>query len=175
VVLNLFAYTGGFAIYAARGGAHHVVNVDTSEPALDAAARNVARNQEYPGVAAAVYEWVVGDAFEALSQMARDGRRFGMVIVDPPAFAQKRSQVAHALAAYRRLTRLSLAVLRPGGILVQASCSSKVDADTFFGTINRAAGRAGRSLQEIERTGHAVDHPIRFREGAYLKCLFAFA
>jgi 23S rRNA (cytosine1962-C5)-methyltransferase len=66
-------------------------------------------------------------------------------------------------------------VLQSGGTLVQASCSSRVDAETFFRTVNRAALQAGRPLREIERTGHALDHPVTFKEGAYLKCLFAVA
>lgn len=169
-VLNAFAYTGGFSVYAARGGARSIVSVDTSAPALEAATRNLARNQHTPP-----HEIVAGDAFEALARMRKSGRRFDLVIVDPPAFAQKRAQVAQALSAYERLTQLSLDVLRPGGTLMQASCSSRIDAETFFETVHRAAAQAGRPLREIERTGHALDHPITFKEGAYLKCLFAVA
>ena len=98
-----------------------------------------------------------------------------MVIIDPPAFAKTHTQVAQAVSAYERLTRLSLAVLRRGGALVQASCSSRVDAETFFKTVHRAAVQTGRPLREIERTGHGLDHPITFKEGGYLKCLFAVA
>jgi 23S rRNA (cytosine1962-C5)-methyltransferase len=174
-MLNLFAYTGGFAVYAARGGARSVISVDTSAPALEAATRNWARNRQFPGVASATHETVVEDAFEWLARMGQAGRRFDLVIVDPPAFAQEQAQVEKALLAYERLTRLSLGVLRPGGTLVQASCSSRVDTDTFFVTIHRAAARAGRPLRELERSGHALDHPIAFKEGAYLKCLFAVA
>ena len=173
-VLNLFAYTGGFSVYAARGGARSVVSVDTSAPALEAAKRNWARNRQFPGLAAA-HETVVEDAFEYLARMSKAGRRFGLIIVDPPAFAQEQSQVAQALAAYERLTRLALEVLPAGGTLVQASCSSRVDADTFFAAIHRAAAQAGRPLRELERSGHPLDHPITFKEGAYLKCLFAVA
>jgi 23S rRNA (cytosine1962-C5)-methyltransferase len=174
-VLNLFAYTGGFSVYAARGGARRVISVDTSAPALEAAKRNWALNRSFPGVAAAFHEAVVEDAFEWLARMGNGGRRFGLVIVDPPAFAQEQAQVTAALAAYERLTRLALDVLQPGGTLVQASCSTRVDADSFFAAIHRAAARAGRPLRELERTGHALDHPIAFKEGAYLKCLFATA
>jgi 23S rRNA (cytosine1962-C5)-methyltransferase len=174
-VLNVFAYTGGFSVYAARGGARQIVSVDTSAPALEAAARNMVHNQHIPSVAAASHKTVSADAFEALTQMAEAGERFDMVIADPPAFAQRRAQVPQALSAYERLTRLNLAVLQPGGTLVQASCSSHVDAETFFETVHRAAARARRPLREIERTGHALDHPVTFREGAYLKCLFATA
>lgn len=174
-VLNVFAYTGGFSVYAARGGAREIVSVDASAPALETAIRNMAHNRHIPSVAAASHETVAQDAFEALAQMAKMGRRFDMVIVDPPAFAKKQDQVPQALSAYKRLTRLGLDVLRPGGILVQASCSSRVDAVAFYETINRAAAQAGRPLREIERTGHALDHPVTFKEGAYLKCLFAIA
>jgi 23S rRNA (cytosine1962-C5)-methyltransferase len=172
-VLNVFAYTGGFSVYAARGGAHEVVSVDLSAPALEAAVRNMAYNRQIPAVTAAVHETVAEDAFEVLSRMASARRRFDVVILDPPMFAQNQSQTAAALLAYLRLTRLGLGVLRPGGVLVQASCSSRVEAADFFNAIHHAARDANRHLEEIERTGHPLDHPIGFKEGAYLKCLFA--
>jgi 23S rRNA (cytosine1962-C5)-methyltransferase len=96
-----------------------------------------------------------------------------MVIIDPPSFAKSAAEVERALAAYARLVRLALQVLEPGGILVMASCSSRVSADKFFNTIQQAARDIKRPLTEIARTGHALDHPIGFPEGAYLKCLFA--
>jgi 23S rRNA (cytosine1962-C5)-methyltransferase len=96
-----------------------------------------------------------------------------MVILDPPAFAKQKTETAQALKAYARLTRLGLNLLAPGGILAQMSCSSRVGADEFFEAIHRAAREVGRPLQEIERSGHAPDHPVSFKEGAYLKCLFA--
>ncbi|MDX1378187.1 MAG: hypothetical protein R3307_05000, partial [Anaerolineales bacterium] len=80
-----------------------------------------------------------------------------------------------ALSAYSNLTRLGLSVLKKGGILVQASCSSHVEAESFFDIVHKSARASGRRLSEIERTGHAIDHPIGFTEGAYLKCLFAVA
>ena len=175
VVLDVFAYTGGFSLYAARGGARTVISLDVSLPALAAATRNFVLNRRHPSVAAATHEVLAEDAFEALARLGKSRRRFDMVIVDPPAFARKQAQVAQALSAYERLTRLSLGVLRPGGTLVLASCSSRVNAETFFETVNNAAVRAGRPLCEIERTAHALDHPVGFEEGAYLKCLFATA
>ncbi|MEA3350274.1 MAG: class I SAM-dependent rRNA methyltransferase, partial [Chloroflexota bacterium] len=174
-VLNVFSYTGGFSVYAARGGARRITDLDSSQPALDAANRNLALNQNIPAVAAAVHENIAGDAFNALSEMKKNNRRFDIVIVDPPSFAKNKTQIKRAISAYARLTRLSLGVLRPGGTLVQASCSSRVNTETFFKTVHQAAVRAGRPLQEIERTGHALDHPITFKEGAYLKCIFAVA
>ena len=174
-VLNIFAYTGGFSVYAARGGARHIVSLDSSDPALRAAARNMEHNQSLPAVAAARHELITGDAFAVLARLAQTKPRFDLVIIDPPAFAQNQTQVAPALAAYQRLTALGLAVLQPGGVLVQASCSSRVDTETFFNTVNNAARQAGRPLREFERTGHALDHPVSFKEGTYLKCLFAIA
>jgi 23S rRNA (cytosine1962-C5)-methyltransferase len=174
-VLNVFAYTGGFSVYAARGGARSVVSVDVSAAALEAAARNMVHNAHIPAVATAAHEMVADDAFEALARLKEIGRRFDLVIIDPPAFAQRQEQVAQALSAYERLTRLGLGVLRSGGTLVQASCSSRVDAEAFFEAIHRAAAQVGRPLHEIERTGHPLDHPVTFKEGAYLKCLFAAA
>lgn len=174
-VLNVFAYTGGFSVYAARGGARHVVDVDASAPALAAAERNMAHNRHIPAVARATHETVVEDAFEALVRMGEEVRRFDVVIVDPPAFARRSDQRDGALSAYRSLTHLSLGVLSPAGTLVQASCSSAIDAETFFDAVHGAARHAGRPLRELGRTGHPVDHPIAFPEGAYLKCVFAKA
>jgi 23S rRNA (cytosine1962-C5)-methyltransferase len=174
-VLNVFSYTGGFSLYAADGGAKEVVSVDFSTPATQATLRNIAHNQDHPNVKAANFETIAKDAFEVLAQMKAEQRSFDIVILDPPMFAQNQSQVETALSAYSRLTKLGVGVLKPGAILVQASCSSRVDADVFFETVHRSAKEAGRPLREMERTGHALDHPMTFKEGAYLKCLFATA
>jgi 23S rRNA (cytosine1962-C5)-methyltransferase len=170
--LNVFAYTGGFSLYAARGGASSVVSLDISAPALVAARRNFDLNRALPGVAAARHELLVEDAFSALARLARDGRRFDLVVVDPPAFAKQQSEIPAALSAYQRLAGLALGVLRPGGSLVMASCSSRVSADDFFAAVHRGAARAGRALHEFDHTGHPIDHPIGLPEGAYLKCLY---
>jgi len=172
-ILNVFAYTGGFSVYSARGGARQVVSVDISAPAMQNAIRNMELNRQIPNVAAASHETMTEDAFEILTRFGKEKRRFDMLIIDPPMFAQNQNQIAAAIHAYQRLTRLGLGVLRPGGVLVQASCSSRVDAETFFNSIYQAARDCNRRLTEIERTGHALDHPIGFKEGAYLKCLFA--
>jgi 23S rRNA (cytosine1962-C5)-methyltransferase len=172
-VLNMFAYTGGFSVYAARGGAKQIVSVDISAPAIEAALRNMGYNRDIPAVAAVSHETITEDAFEVLERMGSQKRLFDMVILDPPMFAQNEKQTAGALAAYRKLTRLGLGVLRQGGTLVQASCSSRVSADEFFAAVHQSAKEARRELTEIRRTGHALDHPIGFAEGAYLKCLFA--
>ncbi|MEX2215538.1 MAG: class I SAM-dependent rRNA methyltransferase [Phycisphaeraceae bacterium] len=174
-VLNVFAYSGGFSLYAARGGARSVVSLDISQPALDAAVRHFALNKAHPNIAAAEHERLCADAFDAMKEMARDRRRFDLVIIDPPAFATKQAHVDRAIAAYEQLTGLGLDLLEPGGKIVMASCSSRVDDAAFFQAVQRAARRSGRPLRDLEQTGHAVDHPIGFKEGAYLKCLFATA
>lgn len=171
--LNVFAYTGGFSLYAARGGAAQVVSVDLSRPALQMAAHNFALNTAVPAIAAAQHELLAGDAFNVLADLERQGRRFDVVVIDPPSFAHNEAQTSRALAAYGRLARLGLGVLRRGGTLVTASCSSRVTADAFFAQVHQAAREVERPLREIGRTGHALDHPIRFAQSAYLKCLFA--
>ena len=173
--LNVFAYTGGFSLYAARGGAPAVISLDISAPALAAAQRNFDLNHALPAVAAARHEMLVEDAFSGLARLARDGRLFDLVVVDPPAFAKQQSEIPAALSAYQRLAGLALGVLRPGGTLVMASCSSRVSADDFYAAVRRGAGRTGRALHEFDHTGHPVDHPAGFAEGAYLKCLYARA
>ena len=176
-VLDMFASTGGFALAAAAGGARSVHLVDQSAPALAAAERNIARNRRVREVRECAIHTTVGDAFDVLGALgrraARDADRFDVVVLDPPSFASRQSQVDRALRAYAALTRLGVVLLRPGGTLVQASCSSRVPADDFFDTVLAAARDAGRPLHELRRTGHPVDHPVTFPQGAYLKAIFA--
>jgi 23S rRNA (cytosine1962-C5)-methyltransferase len=171
--LNVFAYTGGFSLYAAAGGAPEALSLDASAPALAAAERHFALNRDLPRVAACRHTILAADAFDALADLHSQRRRYDLVIVDPPALAKQASEITRAVQSYRRLTRLALAVLAPAGTLVMASCSSRVSADHFFAAVHQSAAQAGRPLREIMRTGHAPDHPVRFPEGAYLKCLFA--
>lgn len=173
-VLNVFSYTGGFSLYAARGGASSVISLDVSEPALKAAVRNFELNRDDILISECRHSTICMDAFEALTELARQKKRFGMVIVDPPSFARKQSDVESAVSAYQKLTRLALGVLESGGILVSASCSARVPSDMFFDAVTRAAAKTGRPLQIMQKTGHAADHPVGFPEGEYLKCLFAF-
>jgi 23S rRNA (cytosine1962-C5)-methyltransferase len=174
-VLNVFAYTGGFSVYAARGGARAVTSLDSSEPALAAATRNFQHNRDVPAVTAARHRLLAGNAFELLPELHRSGERHDMVILDPPSFAKAEAGVERALTTYARLTRLGLDVLAPGGMLVAASCSSRIGADAFRDAVLDAAQSAGRPLHVTQQTGHPPDHPIGFAEGAYLKCIFATA
>jgi 23S rRNA (cytosine1962-C5)-methyltransferase len=171
-VLDVFAYTGGFSVYAARGAARDVTSVEISRPALAAAQRNMALNRAHPAIASAAHHLIAGDAFEVLQELRGRGRLFDLVILDPPSFAKTRGDAPSALAAYRRVTRLGLGVLRRGGTLVVACCSSHVSALAFLGAVRRSAAELGRPLRTLAHTGHPLDHPIGFREGAYLNCLF---
>lgn len=166
-VLNLFAYTGGFSIYAAAGGARATVTVDAAAPAIAAARRNFERNRLPTGDA----RFISGDAFAFLEQAARDGERFDLVISDPPSFAPSRRALAAGLRAYQRLHRLCAAVTAPGGTLCAASCSSHVDRKAFLATVRDGARDAGRRFELQELHAAAPDHPVvpQFPEGDYLK------
>jgi 23S rRNA (cytosine1962-C5)-methyltransferase len=172
-VLDVFAYTGGFSIYAAAGGALSVLSLDISAPALNAAKSNFALNQDNAAVQQVDHSILLADAFAGLEALYKQKQHFDMVIVDPPSFAKSAAEAKGALTSYARLTRLALDLLQNDGIFVIASCSSRVSAGAFFETVTHAAQDAGHKLEEIRRTGHALDHPIRFPEGEYLKCLFA--
>ncbi|MEX2205681.1 MAG: class I SAM-dependent rRNA methyltransferase [Myxococcota bacterium] len=171
-VLNAFSYTGGFSLYAARGGATEVVSLDSSRAALDQARENFALNADLPEVARASHACVCEDAFGALALLSREGRRFELVVLDPPAFAKSRDEVGSALSGYARLAELACSVLAPAGELVMASCSARIDADALAGSVRKGSARAGRTLDEWRRTAQALDHPVGFPEGAYLKCLW---
>ncbi len=172
-ILDLYACTGGFTVYAARGGARSVLSIDLSAPTLLAARRNMSHNDHLATVSAVQHETRVCDAYAALEDLSAKGRRFDLAVIDPPSFAKSSAEVPRALSAYRRLAGLGIDVLRPGGILVMACCSSRVTADAFYWEIHRAAQNTRRSLYECERTAHPPDHPIGFPEGSYLKCLYA--
>jgi 23S rRNA (cytosine1962-C5)-methyltransferase len=167
-VADVCCYTGGFSVALAAGGATSVVGVDASAPALELAAMNADRN----GVADAT-TFERADAFKWLERAAEDGRRFGMVVLDPPRFARTRKGVRQALMAYERLNRLALGCLEPEGILVTCSCSGRVTPEEFSGAVGRAAAAASRHVQILEARGQAPDHPVAATclESSYLKCL----
>ena len=171
-VLNVFSYNGGFSLYAARGGATSVTSVDLNPLALESARRNFGYNLSHSRVKGCQHESVIADAFEYLQATTNKQQKFDMVILDPPMFAQRKSQVQKAIASYRNLTHLGLGVIKPGGVLVQASCSSRVSAEDFYSAIFTELQRNHRSAEIIARSGHPLDHPVSFTEGEYLKCLF---
>ena len=172
-VLDIFAATGGFGVYAAAGGATRVTSVDQSEPTLAAAERNFAHNADLANVRHCEHDSMIGDAYEVMDRLIQRRKHYDIVVVDPPAFAQRKSNIDRALYAYGQLTQRAVQLTRTDGLLVQASCSSRIAEDQFFATVRGAAQRAGYDLVEVRRTGHAVDHPVTFAQGGYLKALFA--
>lgn len=174
-VLNAFSYNGGFSLAAARGGAKEVTSLDLSGHAIESSKRNFALNAENPQVAAARHLTIEDDAFKAMSELVKRGIKYDLIIIDPPAFAVRRSQVKDALKAYGRLAHLGVNLLAPDGDIVLASCSRPVTPSDFRQTMCNAAAKAGRPLRDIKETAHALDHPLDFEESRYLKCLFAKA
>jgi 23S rRNA (cytosine1962-C5)-methyltransferase len=167
--LNLFSYTGGFSVAAALGGARHVVSVDSDRDAIALARENFRAN----GLDPAGHAFAAEDAFDVLAAHRRAGRRFDLVVCDPPAFAKSQRTVDAAIAGYASLNRAALAVLAPGGILVTASCSARVSVEQFTDAVKEAAFKARVELQLVRETRQPPDHPVslQFREGRYLKSL----
>jgi 23S rRNA (cytosine1962-C5)-methyltransferase len=167
--LNLFSYTGGFSVAAALGGSRHVVSVDVDRDAIALARENFRAN----GLDMADHAFASEDAFELLARYKREGRRFDLVVCDPPAFAKSQRAVDAAIAGYASLNRAALAVLAPGGLLVTASCSARVSAEQFAEAVKEAAFKARVDLLLVQEARQPPDHPVslQFREGRYLKCL----
>ena len=166
-VLDCFCYTGAFGLYAARAGATSITACDAAEGAVEAAQRNFQLN----GLASGRHSFLVGDCFDLLAQFAAEGRRFEVVILDPPSFARDRASRRAAVRAYVRLNRLALRCVAPSGLLASASCTSQVSADVFRQALAEAARREDRRLLILHDAGQAVDHPVPagFPEARYLK------
>jgi 23S rRNA (cytosine1962-C5)-methyltransferase len=169
-VLDVFSSTGGFTVHAAAGGARSVLSVDLSPHAIAACIDNVERNRDRPSVVACRHRTTAGDAFDVMAALGASGARFDVVIVDPPSFASKQADIEGAVRAYRRLTRLAVPLIEPGGVLVQSSCSSRVVAERFFAAVLEEA-RAAAPVHEEGRFGQPVDHPVGIPETAYLKTI----
>jgi len=169
-VLNAFSFSGGFSLYAARGGARSVLNLDISNHALESARRNLLLNKSLPAVAACHAEYVQADVFAWLKESPE--RKFGLVILDPPALAKNKSECEQALNAYRSLIGNGIGRVEKTGVLVAASCSAQIRAREFFDLARLVAQRSGRKFQELATTGHAPDHAATFPEGEYLKCIY---
>ncbi len=155
-VLNLFAYTGGFAVAALLGGARRVVNVDASAKAL-ALARATYRANSLPVEEG---EFLHGDAFSLARELVASGARFDLVVVDPPAFVKGKGELARGLAGYRDINLQALRLLRRGGLLFTCSCSALLNEEQFAGAVLAAAMDAGTQLTVVERRGAGPDHPV---------------
>ena len=168
-VLNCFCYTGGFSLYALRGGAKSVLSIDASGDALRIAEQNLTRN----GLDAARAEWMEADVFQALRKLRDQGRQFDLIILDPPKFAPTAAFAEKAARGYKDINLLGFKLLRPGGLLATYSCSGGISADLFQKIIAGAALDAGVDAQIIHCLHASADHPVllSFPEGTYLKGL----
>jgi 23S rRNA (cytosine1962-C5)-methyltransferase len=166
-VLDAFCYTGGFALHAARAGAMDVEGVDVSEPALALGEANARMNQLEK------VRFTRSEVFEHLANLSKAGKRFDMVILDPPKFARSRNAVDEAMRGYRRLHAQSLLLLDSDGILVTCCCSGLITRDMLQTSLAEVAAEERRNVQVLECRGQAADHPVAVNcaETDYLKCL----
>lgn len=172
-VLNAFSYTCAFAVHALAAGASHVTNIDTSLDALEMGEHNLRLNGFDPDVQT---ENLVGDVFTVLRDWRASGAtepHFDVIILDPPKFAQSKSNVEQALRGYKEINLSALHLLKPGGILATFSCSGLVAPGDFYQAVYSAAADARRSVQVVEWLHQGADHPVAttFPEGEYLKGL----
>ena len=168
-VLNCYCYTGGFTVAALKGGAAHITSIDSSGPAIEKAAANVALN----GFDASQTTFMDADVNASLRQFAADGKTFDAIVLDPPKFAPTAAHAERAARAYKDINRLAFKILELGGVLFTYSCSGGISADLFHKIVASAGADAGVDGYISERMGGAPDHPmtIAFPEGEYLKGL----
>jgi len=166
-VLDVFSYAGGFSVHALKGGATSVTSVDISKQALEAAKLNAELNT-YKGT----HYTMAGDAFEIMDKMISEEKKFDLVVIDPPSFAKSANEINRAEKKYAQLARLGASLVDRNGILVLASCSSRVTSESFFEINKRALDDTSRNYQLMEKTYHDLDHPVTFPEGAYLKTAY---
>ncbi|HTX52077.1 MAG TPA: class I SAM-dependent rRNA methyltransferase [Candidatus Baltobacteraceae bacterium] len=167
-VLDCFTYSGGFALSAAAGGAASVLGVDISPDALAWAERSAGQNG-----CAERCTWIVANAFDYLRALVHERRRFGLIVLDPPAFTKGRQSVESALRGYHEINLRAMRLLAPGGVLVTCSCSYHVDTPLFLEMLRSAADDAHREFRILEGRTQASDHPIllAMKETQYLKCV----
>jgi 23S rRNA (cytosine1962-C5)-methyltransferase len=165
--LDVFCYQGGFALHLA-GCCSRVTGVDSSRPALEVADQNATLNHRE-------IDWIEANAFDLLKDYAASGQHYDCIVLDPPAFAKSKRDLATAMRGYKELNLRALRMLRPGGILVTCSCSYHVSQADFLEMLGDAARDAHRQLRLAEVRGQAKDHPILLNvpETAYLKCVIA--
>ncbi len=164
-VLDVFSYAGGFSVHALKGGATEVISLDISAQALEIAKENASLN-DHNGI----HNIIVGDAFDALQNLINQNKVFDIVVIDPPSFAKREREINRAKTSYSRLAKLGTQLVASNGVLILASCSSRISAEEFFSISEACISRSGRHFEILEKTYHDIDHPINFAEGAYLKC-----
>lgn len=163
-VLDVFSYAGGFSVHALTNGAKEVTSIDISLHALKLAEENVQLNQHK-----GKHHIIAEDAFKAMEILQQENKQFDIVVVDPPSFAKSEKEVEQAIATYKKLVVLAQKLVKQHGLLVMASCTSRITADDFFNIIE---SNFDCSYEIVDKTYHDIDHPITFKEGAYLKCAY---
>ena len=166
-VLDVFSYAGGFSVHALAGGAREVTSLDISEPALEIAKSNANLNA-YTGT----HQVIVGDAFEKLNKLATEHKKFDIVVIDPPSFAKSANEIDRAVSSYQKLVSLGSKLVVKQGILVMASCSSRITYESYFELVENVLKKERIPYQVLETTRHDIDHPIGFKEGSYLKSIY---
>lgn len=164
-VLDVFSYAGGFSVHALYNNATEVTSLDISKQALAIAVENGKLNT-YSGI----HKTIAGDAFNELKKLIDNKVTFDVVVIDPPSFAKQASEINLAQKKYAQLAKLGIQLTAKKGLLVLASCSSRVLADVFFDINRKTLKASNRKFETIAKTYHDIDHPITFPEGAYLKC-----
>ena len=166
-VLDIFSYAGGFSVNALAGGATEVVSLDISAQALEIAKSNVALNFEDMN-----HSVLVADAFESLKSLKEEEKHFDLIICDPPSFAKSNKQIEKALISYKRLVKAVIPLISKNGILLMASCSSRIEKEVFFELVEEEIQGSRRIYKVIEKAAHDVDHPEGILELSYLKSIY---
>jgi len=164
-VLDVFSYAGGFSVHALANGAKEVSSLDISSQALEIAVQNGKLNT-YSGK----HITLAGDAFKILEELISEEKRFDVVVIDPPSFAKQQTEIQLAKKKYAQLARLGEKLTARKGLLVLASCSSRVTSEAFYDINEQTLMSTKRSFSVEQKTQHDIDHPVGFPEGAYLKC-----
>ncbi|WP_432410628.1 class I SAM-dependent rRNA methyltransferase [Rasiella sp. SM2506] len=164
-VLDVFSYAGGFSVHALANNAKEVTSLDISEQALELAKANGTLNKSN-----GVHITLAGDAFEVMKQLINDQKRYDVVVIDPPSFAKRQKEITVAKKKYAQLAQLGEKLTARGGLLVLASCSSRISAEDFFQINKETLQMQPRTFSLQLKTSHDTDHPVSFPEGAYLKC-----
>ena len=163
----MFSYAGGFSIHALSGGAKEVTSLDFSKQALELAKHNASLNPH-----SGIHQTIAGDAFEELQKLINEKKKFDVVVIDPPSFAKSKKEQNIAKKKYAQLAEMGVALTKKNGILLLASCSSRITKDELLQIHSECFKQLKVDYTLIETTSHAIDHPIGFEEGEYLKSAY---
>lgn len=166
-VLDVFSYAGGFSVHALANNATEVTSLDISKQALEIAQQN-GRLNDYTGI----HKTIAGDAFDEMQKLINRKKTFDVVVIDPPSFAKQASEIPLAKKKYGQLAALGIQLTSKNGLLVLASCSSRVLSQAFFDINKQVLNATQKKYKVILKTEHDLDHPVTFPEGAYLKCAY---